>query len=173
MSCRPPGRSSRPGDRAPRGAAAALVFAAALLLPASAGRAAVANPHVAAGDRTACLFCHVPGFETADPGDAALLEDTVEAVCLRCHVKTQCCAIGQQHTGVFIGYSHPSDLDAGDIKRESLPKTLPLQDGRLTCNTCHFHLRPEGRHHKLVRLVEFAGDGVQWTVLCQDCHRDM
>jgi len=42
----------------------------------------------------------------------------------------------------------------------------------LTCNTCHLHRRPQGRDYKLVRLVEFTPTGVQWTNLCQDCHRD-
>ena len=173
MSCRPPGRSSRPGARAPRGATAALVTALALLLGASPGLAAVPDPHVDTADLSSCLLCHVPGFEDASAGDYALLEDSIDAVCLRCHVKTECCTIGQKHLGVFIGNSHPSDLDARDLKRESSPETLPLQDGRLTCNTCHFHRRPAGRDYKLVRLVEFTGDGVQWTTLCQDCHRDM
>jgi hypothetical protein len=75
--------------------------------------------------------------------------------------------------GLFIGFSHPSDLEARTIRSDFMPKTLPLQDGKLTCNTCHFHRRPEGTDYKLVRLVEYTDNGVEWTILCRDCHSDM
>ena len=152
------------------------VFAGALMLAGALEAFAVTNPHIDTADSSSCLLCHVPGFETADTdaGDFALLEETIDALCLTCHVKAECCVIGQKHMGgIFIGYSHPSDLDARQVRREYLPKTLPLQAGTLTCNTCHFHRRPEGRDYKLVRLVEFTDDGVEWRNLCEDCHMDM
>lgn len=153
-----------------------VLIAVMLVLAATPQALAVENPHIDTADNSSCLLCHVPGYETADTdaGDFALLEETIDALCLTCHIKTECCVIGQKHMGgIFIGYSHPTDIDANRIQREYLPKTLPLQAGTMTCNTCHFHRRPEGQDYKLVRLVDFTDNGVEWTNLCQDCHADM
>jgi len=145
-----------------------------LALVAGPAASAVTDPHLDTSDGSSCLFCHFPGFQSAAPGEETLLEPTIDAVCLTCHVKTECCTIGQKHVDpLFIGYSHPSDLDGADIRSTSRPKTLPLQNGRMTCNTCHFHRRPEGRDYKLVRLVDYTANGVEWTRLCQDCHSDV
>lgn len=152
------------------------VIAAVLMLAGAPAASAVENPHIDTADNSSCLLCHVPGYETAstEAGDFALLEETIDALCLTCHIKTECCVIGQAHMGgIFIGYSHPTDLDARSIRSDYLPKTLPLQAGTMTCNTCHLHRRPEGRDYKLVRLVEFTATGAQWTRLCKDCHNDM
>lgn len=150
------------------------LLSACLMLCGVPGAFAVANPHIDSSDNSSCLSCHVPGFEAARPGEYTMLEATIDAVCLTCHVKTECCLVGQKHMdGLFIGRSHASDLDAADIRREFRPKTLPLQDGRMTCNTCHYHRRPEGRDYKLVRLVDFTPEGVAWTRLCLDCHVDV
>lgn len=147
------------------------LFAVVLLCAAVPRATAVTNPHVD-GD-SSCLSCHVQGFETANEYDYSLRGESVDSVCLRCHEKAECCTVGQKHMEIgFIGISHPSDLDARKIQRASLPKTLPLQDGKMTCNTCHFHRRPAGRDYKLVRLVTFTDTGAQWTRLCQDCHSD-
>ncbi len=151
------------------------LIAMVMILSGSLKTAAITNPHQDADDKSTCLFCHVKAFETAEAGKrgSTLLEDTIDAVCLRCHVKTECCTIGQKHMGgLFIGYSHPSDLETSKIRKEFLPKTLPLQDGKMTCNTCHFHRRQAGRDYKLVRLVVFKDTGVEWTNLCVDCHQD-
>ena len=149
-------------------------LAAALVLVAAPPTSAVTNPHVDSTDNSSCLFCHVQGFETALEGEYTLVEERIDAVCLRCHTKTQCCAVGQKHMDdLFIGNSHPSDLEASDMRRESRPKSLPLQDGRMTCNTCHLHRRPAVRSYKLVRLVEFTDTGVDWAPLCLDCHAEV
>jgi predicted CXXCH cytochrome family protein len=151
----------------------ALVAALVVLFGAGTARAAT-NPHIDTADNSSCLFCHREGFEAADDGEPTLLKDSIDELCLTCHVKTECCAAGQKHMDdLFIGYSHPSDLGGGDISERSVPKTLPLQDGRMTCNTCHYHRRPAGRDYKLVRLVDFSGDSVSWSRLCQDCHPQM
>jgi hypothetical protein len=136
---------------------------------------AVTNPHVDTADGSSCLFCHVKGFDTPEVSKSGytLLESTIDAVCLRCHTKNECCRIGQEHKGgLDIGAnSHPSDIEGGDIKRASLPETLPLQGGKMTCNTCHFHRRPAGQDYKLVRLVSIKDTEIDWTALCQDCHK--
>lgn len=152
------------------------LIAVLMILSSTTEASAVTDPHQDSVDKPTCLFCHVKGFETAEASKigTTLLEDTVDGVCLRCHVKTECCPIGQKHMGgLFIGYSHASDLETRDIKKEYLPKTLPLQDGKMTCNTCHLHRRPGGRDYKLVRLAVFKDTGVDWTNLCLDCHKDV
>lgn len=146
---------------------ASLVFASAA--------AAIINPHIDTADRTSCEMCHKKGFDPSKvrEGDYFLLESTIDAVCLRCHIKTECCVIGQKHSDpVFIGASHLSDLEASSVNKQSLPRTLPLQEDKITCNTCHSHSKPSGRGYKMVRLVTFKDTGVEWTALCADCHRN-
>jgi hypothetical protein len=50
------------------------------------------------------------------------------------------------------------------------PKTLPIQNGRITCNTCHLHDRRKPVDFHLVRMVVIQDTGVDWTPLCRDCH---
>lgn len=135
--------------------------------------AAISNPHIDTADRTSCEMCHKKGFDPSKvrEGDYFLLEPTIDAVCLRCHIKTECCVIGQKHSDpLFIGASHPSDLEVSRVKTESLPRTLSLQENKITCNTCHFHRKTSGQEYKMVRLVTFKDTGVEWVALCADCH---
>lgn len=148
------------------------VASVALLLFAPAA-SAVINPHIDTADRISCEMCHKKGFDPdkAGKGDYLLLEATIDAVCLRCHIKTECCLVGQRHSDpLFIGVSHPSDLEASDVKRDSLPKTLPLHNDKITCNTCHSHRNGPEPGYKLVRIVEISDTGVVWAALCADCH---
>lgn len=134
--------------------------------------AAIIDPHTAAPD--GCLRCHrlVPTAAESRSGDYRLLEETIDATCLRCHVKTECCDLGQRHVEkpLSIGVSHPSDLDLSKVPRSERPKTLPVHDDKITCNTCHLHQRQTPRDYKMVRLVVFRGSGIDWTPLCSDCH---
>lgn len=152
-----------------------MLLAATLVLSGATIAGAATDPHQDTLDKSSCLFCHVAGFEAPEIAKSGytLLESTIDAVCLRCHTK-ECCAVGQKHMDeLFIGVSHPSDVEERDIQRESRPKTLPLQDGKMTCNTCHYHRRPPGKDYKLVRMIEFKSSGVDWTNLCLDCHKEL
>lgn len=136
---------------------------------------AVADPHGGAGEAR-CLSCHsrVIQAEDARAGRFYFLRESIEGVCLICHVKEECCRIGQRHEGepLWIGVSHPSDIPADEVKPTSRPKSLPLQDGKITCNTCHVHDRRKPVDYKLLRIVVVKDTGVDWTGLCADCHAD-
>lgn len=123
-----------------------------------------------------CLSCHskLIGPEGARDGELYLLKDTIDGLCLICHLKEECCRTGQAHQALpgYIGHSHPSDLDVREVDRASRPQTLPLQRDRITCSTCHLHLRRKPADYKLVRMVTIKDTGVDWSALCADCHRD-
>ena len=66
-------------------------------------------------------------------------------------------------------------IDDWDEEKYGVPEALPLFDGFITCATCHFWRRgnnPKPKDYKLVRLVEITSTGIDWTPLCQDCHRE-
>jgi hypothetical protein len=134
---------------------------------------AIMNPHDE-NVASRCLSCHTRemGLATATPGSPFLLRDSIDGLCLICHLKQDCCTIGQNHSAQpgYIGVSHPSDLDVRSIRRASRPKTLPLQNDRITCYTCHLHDRQKPADYKLVRLVRIKATGVDWSALCHDCH---
>ena len=127
---------------------------------------------------TDCTDCHTRDIYTEDCHESdgfCLTARSVDDLCLHCHVKAECCRLGQEHQSqLFLGgRSHPSNLDIGDVKPAHLPKTLPIHDGRITCRTCHLHSRAEGSDYKMLRLVKLDGDKVDWTTLCADCHEEM
>jgi len=124
-----------------------------------------------------CTDCHTSDIYTEDCHDTdsfCLAAESVDDLCLTCHVKEECCRLGQEHQGqLFLGEkSHPSDIDVRDVSRAHLPETLPIQDGRITCGTCHLHARAEDSDYKMLRLVKVQGEEVDWTALCADCHSE-
>ncbi len=137
-----------------------LVLAAAAV----AARAAD-NPHV---EPAKCPACHTkaPTADDAKRGDYFLLKDGIDDTCHTCH-ETTCCKPGSLH-----GENHPSNIDTWDAKLFRAPRTLPLYNGYITCNTCHFHRLAQGNAYKLVRIVTIDGRRVDWTELCRDCHVD-
>lgn len=52
----------------------------------------------------------------------------------------------------------------------TVPATLPLCDGYITCLTCHYRDKPEGADYKRIRIVKIKGDQADWAGLCRDCH---
>jgi len=126
---------------------------------------------------TECTDCHTVDIYTEDCHERdgfCLTAKSVENLCLRCHVKEECCRLGQDHQAqLFLGVrNHPSNVDLRDVNPAHLPETLPIHDGRITCRTCHLHSRAEESDYKMLRLVELEGSEVDWTVLCQDCHEE-
>ncbi len=124
---------------------------------------ALVNPHIPPDP---CDACHtkVPTAEQAKAGEYQLLKDNIDDLCHICHEAT-CCKPGSLHGG-----NHPSNINTWDRKKFREPKTLPLFDGYITCETCHTHRRPEGPQYKLVRIVKIDGKKIDWTELCTDCH---
>lgn len=160
-----------PGTRG--GVTRLLALAVLASLVSAVSARALVDPHNE-GVPDRCQRCHVrvPTAEESRAEDYHLLGETIDATCLRCHVKTDCCTVGQRHMlkDGFIGISHESDVDVARVPAAMKPKTLPLQDRKITCNTCHFHDRQKPQDYKLVRLVAFKATGIDWTPLCADCH---
>ncbi len=136
---------------------------------------AIVDPHDES-DPQRCRSCHTQAIHDPDrrEGEYHLLTASVDGVCLICHRKEECCRVGQEHLEkLFLGeHTHPSDLRVSRVGREHRPRTLPVHDGRITCNTCHLHDRGKPEDYKLVRLVISKRTGVDWTPLCHDCHDD-
>ncbi len=129
-------------------------------LPAVAG---VLNPHL---KPEPCLSCHtkVPSKAEARAEKYFYLKETIDATCKVCH---DCCRVGAIH----IEMNHPSDFADWDRNRFTAPKSLPLHNGKITCNTCHHHRAPDEPTIYLLRKVK-VGDrfGMDWSALCDDCH---
>jgi hypothetical protein len=136
---------------------------------------AIINPHDP-DDPDRCRSCHTPEIHDVKAGDYDyyLLREAVDDTCLICHKKQDCCVIGQEHLKkLFIGkHTHPSDLTTIGVPKVHFPRTLPLQNDKITCNTCHHHDRQDENEYKLVRMVIVNEGGVDWTNLCADCHED-
>ena len=98
----------------------------------------------------------------------------MDGICLTCHIKEECCKPGLAHLPkLHLGMkSHPSDIEARGIPQAYYPRTLPIHHGRITCRTCHLHTKEKPGGYKMLRLVTITNEGVDWTVLCQDCHKD-
>ena len=122
-----------------------------------------------------CTRCHTAEIYTEDCHERdgyCLVARSVDELCLTCHVKQDCCRVGQGHQQrLYLGkVSHPSDLDIRYVDRDDRPSRLPIHSGRITCRTCHLHSRAEGADYKMLRLVVIERDRVDWSILCQDCH---
>ena len=125
--------------------------------------AAMLNPHIRPEP---CLSCHtkVPTEEEAKAGEYFHIKETIDATCKVCHT---CCRVGTLHLEML----HPSDVKDWDRSVFVAPKTLPLHNGKITCNTCHLHRAPDEPTIFMLRNVK-VGDkfGMDWTELCLDCH---
>ena len=154
----------------------ALLGASLALSPARAADTTVPNPH----DTTRpgyCLDCHTEEVYSKDcdaPEGFCLLADSVDALCLLCHLKEDCCRTGQEHQArLYLGaHSHVSGVEVRDVERRFRPTTLPVQDGVITCRTCHLHNRPQSGDYKMLRIVKTGGSKVDWSGLFADCHAD-
>ena len=124
-------------------------------------RAGLLNPHL---KPEPCLSCHtkVPTKEEARAGEYFCVRDTIDATCGVCHLAHQ----GGKR-------NHPSDFDDWSHSLFSAPMTLPLYDGKITCNTCHLHRLPdEPTIYMLRKVMVREGFGPDWSELCHDCHVD-
>jgi hypothetical protein len=155
---------------------AAIIAASLWFRPAEPAAADQANPHDTAKPGY-CLNCHTESIyrhDCDDPAGFCLLANSVDGLCLLCHIKEDCCRLGREHQSqLYIGrLRHPSDVDVSDVKRAYLPRSLPTHNGRITCRTCHLHTRRLSGDYKMLRIVKISGDAVDWAVLCADCHEE-
>jgi nitrate/TMAO reductase-like tetraheme cytochrome c subunit len=158
---------------------AACGLAAAAALAAFAPRAETAeivDPHDTSQPKF-CLNCHTEEVYAKNCNENegyCLLAGSVDGLCLTCHIKEDCCKPGLEHyKKLHLGMrSHPTNIEGRDIPAAYIPSTLPLQQGRITCRTCHLHTRAATGDYKMLRLVRKTNQGVDWTVLCHDCHKD-
>lgn len=127
----------------------------------------IVDPHE---EPATCSSCHtaVPTSEQAKNDEYFLLADGIDNTCHICH-PYDCCRIY-----ALKGHNHPSNVGEWDVENFTEPRTLPLFDGLITCNTCHFHRKKQvtADDYFMVRLVHVGLDSVDWTALCHDCHID-
>lgn len=142
-----------------------LLLSVVVLAAAASSVQGLVNPHVEPAN---CPSCHTraPTAEEGQAGDYFLTKETIDDTCHVCH-EYSCCKPSSLH-----GQNHPSNINTWDRTLFRRPKTLPLFDGYIMCDTCHFHRNAQGTTYKLVRIVKVDGKKIDWTELCVDCHVD-
>lgn len=105
----------------------------------------VSNPH---GDPTACNACHAPGASPTEPGPAL----PIVATCRGCHPTAD---------------MHPVGMAPHNVK---VPDSYPLEDGKVTCATCHAEPAHGGDAAKLSAPWHRGGPYTQVTRFCYSCH---
>ncbi len=124
-----------------------------------------------------CTVCHlelVP--ELVDGGSTSLVRApensderpyaSAEETCLSCHDGT----VLDSRKNVWVRHGHPTGMEPS--KDMVIPEELPLEDGTITCRTCHsaHTLGGAGAQHRdalMLRVAEMPGE------LCMACHGDM
>jgi hypothetical protein len=132
---------------------------------------AVTNPHDAT--TPGCLNCHdasIYRHDCDDPADSACLRTPSTDPASLPHQGGRC-RTGRTPVAAFLEDAARLDVDVAEVKRAYLPTLLPIHNGRITCRTCHLHTRKKSGDYKMLRLVKLSGDDVDWSVLCEDCHR--
>jgi hypothetical protein len=81
------------------------------------------NPHLSLNAAGMCDECHAYYRETMDPHDFVV---AIPERCLECHSAQE------------LGRSHPIGVDPShSAARIEVPAELPLEDGMVSCGTCH------------------------------------
>ncbi|HEY5997394.1 MAG TPA: hypothetical protein VIU29_10255, partial [Candidatus Deferrimicrobiaceae bacterium] len=91
---------------------------------------------------------------------------SIDDTCHICHRK-MCCDMTSLHS-----FDHKSNFNDWNTAKYKAPKTLPLQNGYITCNTCHFHSQTSDPALKMVRIARRTASRIEWAELCKDCHTD-
>lgn len=132
-----------------------------------AGAVEIIDPHA---EPAKCSSCHSenPTEEDVLSDEYRLLADTIDETCHICH-PYDCCRINS-----LKGHNHVSNVGKWDVEKFTEPENLPLFDGMITCNTCHYHRMEDipGLNYRMVRLAEVTLESVNWTRLCSDCHTE-
>lgn len=128
------------------GLAALLGFALALGFSRGGGAAeAQKSPH---GDPSGCLACHAPGASATEPGPALPIVKT----CLGCHPTAD---------------MHPVSMAPNKVP---VPHGWPLENGQVTCATCHAEPAHGGEFTELKAPWHRGGPYPSVTRFCYACH---
>ena len=111
-----------------------------------------------------CFACHPPeNLEYWTQLKASELD-----LCTSCHEREGDVEITNAEgnlISVDLGTSHPFGIVPSE---KSMPANLPLNNGEVTCQTCHdVHLSNTESH--MLRLYD-PGEFADFTPLCLDCH---
>jgi len=104
------------------------------------------NPH---GNPEGCLSCHAPADDGEEGVGAPL---PIVATCRGCHPTAD---------------MHPVGIAPVDIQ---VPSHFPLEDGKLTCATCHVETAHGGEAAKVPPPWHRGGPYPNLTDLCFQCH---
>ncbi|MBN1343787.1 MAG: cytochrome c3 family protein [Phycisphaerae bacterium] len=153
---------SAPPDR--RGLALAISLLA--LVPARRGMA-----QLEPDSRRACAICHLEWVDSFQrTGVSLLIERPTKPVapsssmCLSCHDGS----VVDSRRRVWLDHSHKTDVKPPPGM--NVPAILPLEDGKITCRTCHTAHAGKGSDHlDAAFFLRIPDDASQ---LCVACHGD-
>ena len=132
------------------------------------------DPHAPLNEADACAGCHRESGESVEPHEFVV--SIVEA-CSGCHDLEK------------LARSHPVGVDPRRSRpRVDVPRQLPLEDGRLSCGSCHQPHAPwlsatrsypdqpaagDGELRYRTYYLRVPGDPEEgFAPLCKACHRD-
>jgi len=100
-----------------------LILVALALTQLPAGSPLPPNPHLPMSASGACAGCHAYYGGTLDPREFVV---AIPEKCWVCHSKKD------------LGRSHPIGVDPNHSTAQvEIPADLPLEDGKVSCGTCH------------------------------------
>ncbi len=150
------------------------------------------NPHDLAANPRNCLFCHNKGCIPAEEAKFMEIQSTHKFKletedCGPCHNLNDSSQTKQPgyvksiselclkpcHTGGALGLNHPVEV-VPDFK---VPDFLPLENGEITCGTCHNpHISPKIKTKSFIGWKEeksyFLRMDNSHGELCRVCHTD-
>ena len=121
--------------------------------------------------RRDCATCHLEwSADFSNPGTVLLMDRPTismasqESVCLGCHDG----AVVDSRKKVWQEQSHRTGVTPPPTMH--VPPTLPLEDGKLACRTCHTaHNRPSGENLSNIFFLRLDNERSQ---LCMSCHTE-
>lgn len=135
-------------------------------------------PSVGNGEQAqACTICHLEWIPPLSEGVSTELiaapaegRNSIEYVsreanCLSCHDGT----VGDDRDKVWRAHGHGVGIAPPDAM--TVPATLPLEDGKLACRTCHSAHASASRN--TVETIVFLREAEAAADLCQQCHTEM
>lgn len=136
-----------------------------------AGAAAIAQPPGTASGAKDCAICHLRWTESFNRAPVTLLidrpdEDLVatEETCLGCHDGS----VGDARRRVWLEHGHQTGIAPPPTM--TVPDVLPLDDGKISCRTCHS--AHGGGGAETIATAVFTRVPNDASQLCQMCHTD-
>jgi len=149
-----------------------LAWAAPVLAQPAPAQSGPGHPGLPFGSNSRdCATCHLDWADGFNKPGAILLIDkplkpavAEEETCLGCHDG----AIADDRKAVWLGQGHKTNVKPPDTMK--VPERLPLQDGKVSCRTCHTaHANPDHEVLSNIIFLRMPNDAGQ---LCQQCHTD-